>query len=354
MKSELSDMFTNLETSENGKTLQFKINDLSTSVVNGLRRTILNDILNIGFGYEPEKTIKINKNTTALHDEFLAHRISLLPVMLKKWAEAPGQCEIDDYMFRLKVSQKSQESKNGHVTTDDFKVYHIVDGKENEILNDCFPKEYKYKNAILITRFPHRDSVLQELDIECKLTKGTHAKHACFSPTVICVAYENEDEDKSHNFIVESMGIWQPNRLVSKGFDNLLYKCNHIITALRNGEGSKYDGNYMAIDYTLKNESHTMGNMIQEWVYNHEFGKDSKGKNITHISYHEPHPLENSIIIRVVLKESKKKPITDFDEYKDKATNLLVNYVYSLKEHLEECSQNWLDLKHPEKITLLE
>ena len=58
MKSELSDMFTNLETSENGKTLQFKINDLSTSVVNGLRRTILNDILNIGLAMSLKKQSK--------------------------------------------------------------------------------------------------------------------------------------------------------------------------------------------------------------------------------------------------------------------------------------------------------
>ena len=65
-------MFTNLKTSENGRILEFDINGLETSIVNGLRRTVLNDILNIGFGYEPEKTIKINKNTTGLHDEFLA------------------------------------------------------------------------------------------------------------------------------------------------------------------------------------------------------------------------------------------------------------------------------------------
>ncbi len=47
----------------------------------------------------------------------------------------------------------------------------------------------------------------------------------------------------------------------------------------------------MAIDYNLKNESHTMGNMIQEWIYKSEFGENGNGKKISHVSYHEPHPL---------------------------------------------------------------
>tara|TARA_B100000902_G_scaffold400018_2_gene474615 strand:+ start:5621 stop:6679 length:1059 start_codon:yes stop_codon:yes gene_type:complete len=351
MKTKLR-MYQNLKTSNNGRVLEFDINNLDTSVVNGLRRTILNDVLNIGFGYEPEKTITINKNTTGLHDELLAHRISLIPVMIEKWIDEPAATELENYIFRLKVNQKSQESKQGYVTTNDFKVFEIVDGKENQIDNNCFPLEFKYKSPILITRFPHRDSIEQELDVECKLTKGTHAKHACFSPTVTCVAYENEEKEKSHHFMVESMGIWLPSKLVEQGFENLLRKTKNIIGVVRNGEGSKYDGNYMAIDYNLKNESHTMGNMIQEWIYKSEFGENGNGKKISHVSYHEPHPLENSIIIRLVLKEGKK-PITDFEEYKEKTTTILLNYLLTLNEHLQNCSNIWKELEHPKRKTLL-
>jgi len=32
----------------------------------------------------------------------------------------------------------------------------------------------------------------------------------------------------------------------------------------------------------------------------------------------------------------------------------LINYVHSLKEHIDMCSQTWNNLKHPQKITLLE
>ena len=100
--------------------------------------------------------------------------------------------------------------------------------------------------------------------------------------------------------MVESMGIWQPSMLIKKGFENLLWKCNHIIGVLLGGEGNKYDGNYMAIDYVLTNQSHTMGNMIQEWIYNHEFGNSTDGNELSHISY-------RTLFTAWVLKEPSTK-----------------------------------------------
>ena len=58
-----------------------------------------------------------------------------------------------------------------------------------------------------------------ELEIDFKLTKGTHSKHACFSPTVICAAYETDnstENSKEHEFKVESIGTWSPIKLISK------------------------------------------------------------------------------------------------------------------------------------------
>ena len=138
-------MFSNIKNSEDGRLLTFDIKGLSISVVNALRRTILTNIPNIGFSYEPEKTITIIKNTTGLNDEFIAHRISLIPVMIKEWMDSPALVNINDYSFLLKVSQSTQENKNGLVTTDDFVV------KRNETVlktDDFFPRNYKYKTPI--------------------------------------------------------------------------------------------------------------------------------------------------------------------------------------------------------------
>ena len=56
-----STMYSNIEESNSGKSLSFDINGLNASIVNGLRRTILNDIVDLGFRYESgEKSIKVN------------------------------------------------------------------------------------------------------------------------------------------------------------------------------------------------------------------------------------------------------------------------------------------------------
>ena len=52
---------------------------LDKSIVNGIRRTLLTDIQSVAF--DPDN-IKIEKNTGSLHNEFLKHRISLIPLYI--------------------------------------------------------------------------------------------------------------------------------------------------------------------------------------------------------------------------------------------------------------------------------
>jgi len=340
-----STMYSNIEEFNSGKSLSFDINGLNASIVNGLRRTILNDIVNLGFRYESgEKSIKVNKNTTGLHDEFISHRISLLPVTIDNWIQNPGEVDIDDYTFSLNVSQKSQHKKNGIVTTDDIVVKCNNNGNISEIdSKKCFCRNKKFNSPILITRFPNRDGSEQELDVEFTLTKGTHSNHACYSPTVYCVSFE-KDENKTnemiHEFKLESIGIWSPYKLVQQGILNLIYKCKNICNKIEDNIAYKYKGSYMAIDYRLNGESHTIGNIIQEWIYNSEFiEKKVNGKNLSHISYHEPHPLENHIIIRFVLNENNAP--MDFEDYKEKTDELFIKYIKELEEHLMECLLQW-------------
>ena len=62
---------------QNSNVLDFDVVGVDTSVANAIRRSILTNIPNVGFCHEPEEkcTITVKKNTTALHDEFISHRI---------------------------------------------------------------------------------------------------------------------------------------------------------------------------------------------------------------------------------------------------------------------------------------
>ena len=83
-QSKMTRRFSNL--SDRGNYASFEIHGIDLSVVNGLRRAILADVrtacFSMGHGNSSslENTIEMNVNTTVLHNEFLAERISLIPI----------------------------------------------------------------------------------------------------------------------------------------------------------------------------------------------------------------------------------------------------------------------------------
>ena len=65
--------------------IEFSIKDISSSLANTIRRTILSNIPSVAFDdtwneHETKRYINITKNTSGLHNEFFAHRLSLIPI----------------------------------------------------------------------------------------------------------------------------------------------------------------------------------------------------------------------------------------------------------------------------------
>ncbi len=61
------------------------LNNVQPALANSLRRVMLSEIPNVAFDQTShddisKNHIKINKNTSALHNEFLAHRVALVPI----------------------------------------------------------------------------------------------------------------------------------------------------------------------------------------------------------------------------------------------------------------------------------
>lgn len=299
-------------------TLTFEISNANGSIVNGLRRVILSDILNVGFGFEPENTIKIIKNTTHLHDEFIAHRISMLPFMIPKWKELSledkKKFDFSSYKFILNVN--SDTHKDGLITTEHFE----------KDMSKFFPKK-----PILITRIPQPQ---QELHIECTPCTGTHAKNAGFSPTTVCVSYPKNEN--TFHFMVETVSpqLWSTHHLVQIGIETLLEKLKSI--QLKNEK--KYNENYRAVEYHLHGENHTMGNIIQEWIYNAEMPL-KKSRQVQSIAYFEPHPLENKAVIRISLDESSAPE--SYDDYRKTTQEILVKYIEEIKNYLATLLETW-------------
>ena len=59
-----------------------EINGLDKSFINSIRRVLLSSIPSIAFRTDNISDIIIEKNNTSLHNEFLSHRISLIPLYI--------------------------------------------------------------------------------------------------------------------------------------------------------------------------------------------------------------------------------------------------------------------------------
>tara|TARA_Y100001935_G_scaffold255657_1_gene270599 strand:- start:4728 stop:5933 length:1206 start_codon:yes stop_codon:yes gene_type:complete len=99
---------------------------LNKSVINSLRRVLLSSIPSVGFRTEMKKTdIKIIKNTSPLHNEYILHRISMIPLYIN-----PDTYK-RDLLFKLNAVVKPGEPVT-KITAQDFKVYRLKEGYENE------------------------------------------------------------------------------------------------------------------------------------------------------------------------------------------------------------------------------
>ena len=118
---------------ENKQSLTFDIkgdieNGLHKSIVNGIRRTLLSSIPSVAFRtLIDDSDIRIVKNTTSLHNEFMLHRISMIPLYIDP------QSYKQQYLFYLNVSE-SPDSPIRTVTASDFLIYPLKqDIDPNEI-----------------------------------------------------------------------------------------------------------------------------------------------------------------------------------------------------------------------------
>ena len=362
-------------------TIQFEIHNLDLSLVNSLRRIIISEVPTVGFRTEPytKSTIKIIKNTSSLHNEFISHRIGMIPIGFK---------DVDnydplEYKFILKIRNETSEIIN--VTTKDIKVMKL--DKESDTYkqiselerNSFFPPDSISKDYILINRLKPDTSGKgdgEELHIEATAVVSNGYENARWSP-VSEASFNNKIDDtkkdeilqqikdtfKAKNdgnmtadeetalehrfnifeanriyhtndknepnifeFRIESIGILNPKTIFLKALNILEKKINNFLINLKNNNDTITIKNSRAlqdtIDIIILDEDHTLGNLIQShFNYYDELNNENFSENkdnINYIGYYEPHPLDNKIILRIGLKteyEESKKSQMTGEEY---------------------------------------
>ena len=163
----------------------FVLNDVDLGIINSIRRIILSEIPVIGFYGEDEPTIKIPINTGPLHNEFMIHRIGLIPLHISE--EITENYEDGEYEFELNIENKSNQIIN--ITTANFTGTYKEKKLTKEELNAIFPANKITKSHILITRL--RPS--EHLHLKASAIKRTGKLNASFSPVSLSNFYFIED-----------------------------------------------------------------------------------------------------------------------------------------------------------------
>ena len=98
---------------------EFVLSNTDVSVANALRRVMVAEVATIAIDL-----VEIENNTTVLNDEFLAHRLGLIPLlsdharMMKRPFEATDENDLTDIVFNLDI--KCTTDQTLAITTDDL------------------------------------------------------------------------------------------------------------------------------------------------------------------------------------------------------------------------------------------
>ena len=224
------------EKKEKKNNLNFEISGnneygLNKTIINAIRRTLLTDIETIAFN--PEDII-VKTNNSALHNEFMKHRISLIPLYIE-----PENYK--KYLFVLKVKNTDEPVKSIYVNN--FEIYELKDEIERKVkeqeeldyvsdednillkLNNISTEYYnldkplsnkskekifrpfefngKYSYFLLTElKLTGSDDNIQELEIYCSPSLGIARQHARFN-NLSKVVYSFKHNKKVFDKVVE-------------------------------------------------------------------------------------------------------------------------------------------------------
>ncbi len=287
-------------------------------ITNTIRRVIMSDIPMYAFDQ-----FKIEKNTAVLHNNYLKLRLRQLPV----WS-IDNKVEFFEDKDEIKTKAMSAIKEDDNEDADDVELdadkslnssslgqltmYVNFKNKTNNIVTvtttdakfyfDEKQIESPYKSPIPIIKL-HPG---KELTFSAITKLGTEAKDAMYSPVCRVKHTYEENDDTNINFFLESRGQLQEKRILLVALSNIEKKMRWILKLF---EAHESESEELEGTFTVKNEDHTMGNLIKRGMQQHS--------NIAFAGYNMPHPQSNTVIFHYKMKKQQpiKKIVNDVVDY---------------------------------------
>jgi DNA-directed RNA polymerase alpha subunit len=349
--------------SEDNGVLKFTLSKVDVSLANAIRRIILSEIPCIVFKttpYEENKAL-IYTNTSRLNNEIIKQRLSSIPIHIDDLA-----FPIEDYI--LEINEKNDTDTIKIVTTEDFKIKNIKNGKylSKEAVHKIFPPDSISTSYIDFVRLRPRlsdDIDGEHIHLECSFILSNAKDDGMFN-VVSCAAFGNtvnmrsandnwnekerklkeenqSDEDieflkkdwyaldalrystpNSFDFTIETIGVFENEAIVKKACAIMIEKLVKFKQDIQdNGEHliepveTTIRGSH---DIKLEGEDYTLGKVIEYILFESQFigsdlyNKSYKGdKKLTYCGFRKPHPHINESYIRVGGNKINKQNISE-------------------------------------------
>lgn len=163
--------------------LKFKISGVSNTFVNSLRRAASNSVKTMAID-----SVTFYENTTSMFDEFISHRIGLIPLISPE-----GYDEKDEVLFTLEAEGPKTVYSRDLSGTD----------KKVKVANENLP----------IIKLGEG----QRLKVDCKAVAGNGMKSAKFTPGL--VTFTANEENSEFEFYIESFGQMSAKEILNRTLD---------------------------------------------------------------------------------------------------------------------------------------
>lgn len=345
-------------------TLKFQLVNTHVSYANTLRRAILTEVPSVAFHAEILKDgstsdVVIQKNTTAMSNEMLAHRIGLVPIHAN-----PKEWDPEKYSFELNVENNTNDLMD--VKVSDIVVYEHTDAGSILVPNTKFfhPDPITRDTCLLAVLKPKIGSALPEtIAFRAKARVGIGRNNMRFSPVsqcsysytrdespekvkevfvrwldrhkkinymeleadterkkmlerefntmevARCYVVDDKGEPNSFDFTVETAGVFNPLDIVIEGLKVIEQKC-FLYAALDKGDlpenvkiqPTKKEAR--GFDVYFQNEDHTLGNLLTTFMDENLLDPQGlRDNSIQFCGYCVPHPLRDEMLMTIIAKD---------------------------------------------------
>ena len=290
--------------------LEFEVQNISISMANAIRRVALAEVETYAVS---DADVKLLENTSPLHNEYISHRISLLPLN-------QSVSNLDNYRFYISkkhtkdVAIENDQNSIMEITTDDVQVY---DTKSDSWVNtkDIFT------DTLLITKL----NVKQKLLGYFSASKGKALEHSRWQAvSTICYRYkvkkdlegieydkvtlgEERDWIQKKNgdpsgflFYLETCGVMPPREVINNSLVIIKNKLAIFKDYIKTNVAKLGWTSGNMLDFEYEGEMHTLGNLIAT------MGLEMLGEN-DYIGYRIIHPMMNKFILRMKLDDVHSK-----------------------------------------------